>query len=82
MSVQGVPIDLQDAVFPASGTALYVSGVGHLIAWGSSVPADATAGYGKSCIFHNTAGTGTSDTLYVNIGTLASCNFDAVGSLS
>jgi len=50
---------------------------GLLLAHGASVPADATYGYKTGCIFiHTDGGNGTS--LYVNEGTLASCNFNAL----
>jgi len=49
--------------------------LGILLAYGSTVPAAATAGYAPGCQFMKTNGTGLSSTLYVNIGTKASSSF-------
>lgn len=50
---------------------------GLLLAHGKTVPADGTAGYETGCLFqHIDGGNGTA--LYVNEGTVTSCNFDAV----
>ena len=50
-----------------------------LMATGLTVPTDATAGYAKGCLFIDTnVVTGTTG-LYENVGTTASCNFDALG---
>ena len=45
---------------------------------GDTVPTNGDAGYAKGCIFPNTAGTDHTDTLYCNIGTVTSCNFNAM----
>ena len=50
-----------------------------LFCTGTTVPTDATAGYAKGCIFIDTDVTTGSTGLYENIGTTASCNFDALG---
>ena len=64
---------------PSSGKMFYVPSLsGHMFAWGSSVPADGATGYAKGCIFINTGGSDQSDTLYCNIGTGSSANFNAV----
>ena len=46
---------------------------GHLLIFGAEVPTG--AGYAKGAIFFNSAGTGASDTIYVNIGTDVTANF-------
>jgi len=51
--------------------------VGILDAYGTTVPADGSVGYAPACIFRKTDGTTLDNTLYVNIGTKASSNFDA-----
>lgn len=43
---------------------------------GTSVPTDGTAGYAKGCTFINKNG-GVGSTLYVNEGTVTSCDFNA-----
>lgn len=53
-----------------------IPGVGILRAWGDTVPADGTAGYATGCIFHHTDG-GANTALYVNEGTIDSCDFNA-----
>lgn len=60
---------------PASGPLMSVNSQPALI-WGTSVPADATAGYPPGCIYIKTNG-GIGTTLYINEGTLASCDFNA-----
>jgi hypothetical protein len=47
-------------------------------ATGIDVPADATAGYAKGCLFIDTDVAAATTGIYVNIGTTASSNFDAV----
>lgn len=49
------------------------------LAKGTTVPADATAGYMTGCIFQKTNG-GETGTLYVNIGTNTSCQFVALST--
>lgn len=49
-----------------------------LYARGATVPADASTGYAKGCLFVHTDNSDNSDILYVNIGTAASCNFNAI----
>lgn len=53
------------------------SGGDAVVAMGATVPVDTTAGYIKGCLFIQTDGTDHTNTLYVNIGTDASCNFNA-----
>lgn len=62
----GVTVNFYDA----AGNALHCSG--------TTVPTDAGAGYAKGCIFIDTNVATGSTGLYVNIGTTASCNFNAV----
>lgn len=52
-------------------------GVGALLAFGTTVPADGQAGYATGCLFQHTDG-GAGTALYCNEGTNTSCNFDAV----
>ena len=61
----------------ATGVITAVPGVGILQAYGTSVPADASAGYAPGCLFQHTDG-GDGTSLYVNEGTLASADFNAV----
>lgn len=52
---------------------------GIMLAWGITVPTDATTGYAKGCIFIHTDGS-AGTMLYVNEGTGTSCNFDPVAT--
>lgn len=54
-----------------------VSGYGIIQAYGLTVPTDATAGYAPGCIFQHLDGS-ADGVMYVNHGSKASCNFDAV----
>ena len=49
-----------------------------LLATGTTVPSDAGAGYAKGCLFIDTDVAAGTTGLYVNVGTAAACNFDAV----
>lgn len=65
---------------PAASTtvrAIYTIEDGILIAYGNTVPTDATSGYAVGCIFIHTDG-GDATALYVNEGTASSCNFNAI----
>ena len=53
-----------------------VPGIGVLDAWGGTVPTVATPGYAKGCLFRYTGGTSIDTVLYVNVGTVASCDFN------
>jgi hypothetical protein len=55
-----------------------VPGVGVLRMWGLTAdkPADGEIGYAPSCQFQAIDGATLDLTLYINIGTAASCNFD------
>jgi hypothetical protein len=50
---------------------------GLLLASGATVPTDGEIGYQTGCIFQHTDG-GDATALYVNEGTVASCNFNAI----
>ena len=47
------------------------------LAAGTTVPTDATGGFGIGCIFIHTDG-GVGTTLYANEGSTTSCDFDAI----
>jgi hypothetical protein len=50
---------------------------GLLFASGDTVPTDASSGYQTGCLFQHTDG-GDGTSLYVNEGTVSSCDFNAV----
>lgn len=54
-------------------------GEGILLARGNTVPSDAQTGYAVNCLYIDANGAAGSQ-LYVNEGTLASCNFNLLGS--
>lgn len=47
-------------------------------AYGQTVPVDGTAGFAHGAIFHRTSGTGSTDALYVNNGSVASSSFKSL----
>lgn len=53
------------------------TGSGYLQASGDTVPTDGDSGYATGCLFQHTDG-GDGTALYVNEGTVTSCNFNAV----
>lgn len=67
--------DLHRGNFPASNTMMPVSGVGYLMAYGTTVPTDAGSGYAPGCIFIHTDGTAGTQ-FYINEGTYTSCDFN------
>lgn len=69
------------AAFPQGGAVIALNDLGlPAVMCGATVPSDATAGYGIGCIFIHSDGSGETDVLYKNVGTAASCNFDALTS--
>jgi hypothetical protein len=54
-----------------------IANPGLLLASGITVPADGTSGYQTGCLFQHTDG-GDGTALYVNEGTYASCDFNAI----
>jgi len=50
---------------------------GLLNSHGTTVPTDGTAGYETGCLFQHTDG-GDGTALYVNEGTVTSCDFNAI----
>lgn len=63
----------------ADGIMQYVPGRGTLHAFGTTVPADGTAGYVAGCIFQDVDGAAGSD-FFINDGTDTSCDFNALVS--
>ena len=64
-------------IHDGTGVMYEVPGVGILQAYGTAVPADNAAGYAVGCIFQHTDG-GDGTALYVNEGTLALADFNAI----
>jgi len=67
-----------EAIF-SRGRTYYVEGVGILFDWGETVPADGTADYAIGAIFQHVDGAAAT-CLYVNEGSLTSCDFNAASS--
>lgn len=66
-------------ILPPDGGVVKVPGGGLLIAGGLAVPASGVSGYSAGCVFHQLDGAAGS-TLYLNEGTFASCDFNAVST--
>lgn len=62
----------------ADTTVAEIPGKGAVIAAGDTVPADGQIGFAPGCLFIQTDGNSVNTVLYANIGTNASCNFDAL----
>lgn len=60
-----------------TGVIAEVPGIGIMICYGTAYPADTSVGYATGCIFIHTDG-GDNTALYVNEGTSASSDFNAV----
>ena len=86
MTQGNVDHDLQNSEFRIpSATVVQVLNIKNatygklcMLAYGNTVPSDAVVGiYGIGCIFFHTDG-GNASALYVNEGTEASCDFNAI----
>ena len=77
MSAHRLPADLQLAEFGATWQ-IGNKNIGVILAGGPTVPTDGAAGYKTACAFFQTDATTLNTCMYLNIGTLASCNFDAM----
>lgn len=63
-------------------TVYLKNALGHVMQCeGTTVPVDGQAGYAKGCLFVDTDVAAGTTGLYVNVGTTALCNFDAVSDL-
>ena len=67
----------QQADFPQNTRVIYIDTIGYIMAWGVTVPSDGATGYAKSCFFHHTDASGSTDAIYINIGDTDSANFDS-----
>lgn len=65
-----------DTAIYSRGRVYYIEGVGILFDWGTTVPTIGRADYAPGAIFQKIDGTAET-VLYVNEGTLISCNFQA-----
>lgn len=61
----------------ATVQVIFASEDGILLCYGNTKPSDSDKGYAPGCLFLNTAGSDAT-ALYVNEGTAASANFNAV----
>lgn len=61
----------------ATGILATVNDLKPIILTGPTVPADGTAGYAPGCIFLKNASNGVGSTMYVNEGSVTSCDFNA-----
>jgi len=77
MPAHNLPDELMNkhAEFPASGRGMWVTGIGYMLAWGTTVPSDGATGYGVGCKFYHTDGAGTTDYIYINTGDRSSSAF-------
>lgn len=77
--ISGVPLAAANAGTSAAIKVIEYDDGGYIMrAKGTDVPADSTAGYAKGCLFIDTNVAAGTTGLYVNVGTTAECNFDAV----
>lgn len=77
--LDGTVVLAADAGTSANIKVLIYDSSRHILhATGIDVPADATAGYAKGCLFIATDVAAGTSGLYVNVGTTAECNFDLV----
>lgn len=68
-----------DTAIYSRGRVYYIEGVGILFDWGKTVPPDGTADYAIGAVFQHIDG-GAATCLYVNEGSLTSCDFNAASS--
>ncbi len=72
MSVNQMYDQLTRAMTPTGGL---------LFQYGTTKPSDAATGYAAGCLFFKTDGTTANDKIYINVGTEASANFDAISDV-
>lgn len=72
---------LSQGILKGSGRGCFVAGKGYLTAWGPTVPSG-QSGYAVGGYFLKTGGSGGDDSLFVNIGTKASCTFTSLASVA
>jgi hypothetical protein len=68
------PLTKQDG----TDSIIEIPGYGVTMAAGNTVPADATAGYSKGCIYQHLDASTAATTIYVNTGTVSSATFRAL----
>jgi hypothetical protein len=75
-------INQDSAIYDRERTKI-IPGVGIIETWGTvaEVPVDGSEGFAPGCRYTNIECTALTNAVYINIGTLASSNFD-VGSLA
>jgi len=66
------------SIHDGSGMIAKDPAAGILLAYGTTVPSDGAVGYSPGCKFMQTDGAGEATYWYVNVGTKASANFDAI----
>jgi len=71
-AVAGTTDDIRVLIYDGSDNVL--------LATGTDVPTDDTAGYAKGCLFIDTNVTAGTTGLYVNVGDTDDCDFDAVSN--
>ena len=77
MGTHNLPDELQNqhAEFPASGRGMWITGIGFMLAWGTTVPGDDATGYGKGCKFFHTDGANQDALIYVNVADRTASKF-------
>ena len=79
IQLQGELVDNTPAGTTGDILVYFRNNIGMIMyATGPDVPADTTAGYAKGCLFVDVNVAAGTTGLYVNVGTDASANFDAV----
>jgi hypothetical protein len=77
--INGAPRLVGDSNQISGVTVLFNDASGFaLLATGTTVPTDNDAGFAKGCLFIDTDVAAGTTGLYVNVGTTAACNFDAI----
>ncbi len=76
MGQHQVASDLRRADFPADGRMFRRKGQGWMMAFGDEPPADGSVGFETGCLFLQTDDPGLNTTMFINIGTVASSDFD------
>lgn len=76
MGLHNVYDKLHRSDMPDTGTIFYIPGLdAHVVAWGTTVPTDATAGYAPGGFFFDTNASIVGGAPYINTGSETSCAF-------
>lgn len=77
MGIHNIQHKLERADFTSDSVGLFKTPEGRLFGYGTTVPSDGVTGWAPGARFTHTDGSGNADLSFVNVGSMASCDFDS-----